>query len=206
MNKKYINLIKPINLPVSKIAEYLIKHYKHSRSPHYMSKLPALAIYAMYQCLVKEMKRFQGKRLMPLEEHTSSDKSSGRVGDIEIRDKEDNVFEAVEIKHGVTINPQLIRDAYEKFKSQPIQRYYLLSTVEDIQDGENINKEISRISKIHGCQVIINGIYPSLKYYLRLLHNTYDFIDNYVENLKRDKTIKFEHKLKWNEIVSGIKR
>jgi hypothetical protein len=30
----------------------------------------------------------------------------------------------------------------------------------------------------------------------------YDFIDNYVENLKRDNTIKYEHKLKWNEIVS----
>jgi len=38
--------------------------------------------------------------------------------------------------------------------------------------------------------------------YLRLLHNTYDFIDNYVENLRNDKSIKYEHKLKWNEIVS----
>ncbi|MEK6690537.1 MAG: DNA methyltransferase [Nitrospirota bacterium] len=204
--KKKIDLAKPTALTIATIINFLKQHFEAKYATRGASRLPTLAIYAAYQCLAKEMKRFQGKRLMPLEEHTSSDKSSGRVGDIEIRDAEDNVFEAVEIKHGIKINPQLIRDAYEKFKSHPIQRYYLLSTVEDIQDGENINKEISRISKIHGCQVIINGIYPSLKYYLRLLHNTYDFIDNYVENLKRDKTIKFEHKLKWNEIVSGVKR
>jgi hypothetical protein len=30
----------------------------------------------------------------------------------------------------------------------------------------------------------------------------HDFIDNYVENLKRDNIIKYEHKLTWNEIVS----
>lgn len=204
--KKKIDLAKPSALTIATIINFLKQHFEAKYSTRGASRLPTLAIYAAYQCMVKEMKRFQGKRLMPLEEHTSSDKSSGRVGDIEIRDAEDKVFEAVEIKHGITINPQLIRDAYEKFKSHPILRYYLLSTVEDIQDGENINKEISRILKIHGCQVIINGIYPSLKYYLRLLHNTYDFIDNYVENLKRDKTIKFEHKLKWNEIVSGVKK
>lgn len=120
-----------------------------------------------------------------------------------MRDSDGNVFEAVEIKHGIMINTHLIKDAYEKFKSHPIQRYYLLSTADvDSSDIKNLTEEVSRILKIHGCQVIINGIYPSLKYYLRLLHNTYDFIDNYVENLKKDKTIKYEHKLKWNEIVS----
>ncbi|MBI5042485.1 MAG: DNA cytosine methyltransferase, partial [Nitrospirae bacterium] len=169
--KKKIDLAKPTALTIATIINFLKQHFEAKYSSRGASRLPTLAVYAAYQCMVKEMKRFQGKRLMPLEEHTSSDKRSGRVGDIEIRDAEDKVFEAVEIKHGVTINPQLIRDAYEKFKSHPIQRYYLLSTVEEIQDGENINKEISRILKIHGCQVIVNGIYPSLKYYLRLLHN-----------------------------------
>jgi DNA (cytosine-5)-methyltransferase 1 len=201
MNKKDINLIKPLNLTISKIVEYLIQHYEYICSPRGASRLPTLAVYAVYQCMVKEMKRFDGKTLMPLEEHTSSDKSSGRVGDIEVRNDGGKVFEAVEIKHGIAITPQLIKDAYEKFKSHPIQRFYMLSTVEDIQEGVNISKETSKIMKIHGCQVIVNGIYPSLKYYLRLLHNTYDFIDNYVENLKKDNTIKYEHKLKWNEIV-----
>lgn len=201
--QKKLDLTKPVSLPISTIIDYLKQHFEARYSARGASRLPTLAIYAVYQCMIRELKRFEGKQLMPLEEHTSSDKSSGRVGDIEIRDKEGKVFEAVEIKHGIPINTQLVRDAYEKFKSHPIQRYYLLSTAgEDSTDIENLKEEVSRILKIHGCQVIINGIYLSLKYYLRLLHNTCDFIDNYVENLKNDKTIKYEHKLKWNKIVS----
>jgi len=198
-----LDLAKPTNLTISTIIEYLRQHFEHRYSSRGASRLPTLAVYAAYQCLVQETKRFEGKTLMQLEEHTSSDKSTGKVGDIEIRDNDRRVFEAVEIKHGILINTQLIRDAYEKFKAHPIQRYYLLSTIgEDPSDTQNNNDEISRILKIHGCQVIINGIYPSLKYYLRFLNNTYDFIDSYVENLKQDTAIKFEHKMKWNEIVS----
>jgi len=201
--RKNIDLAKPTNLPISTIISYLKQHFEFNYSSRGASRLPTLAVYAVYQCMIKELKRFENKILMSLEEHTSSDKSSGRVGDIEVRDTKTKVFEAVEIKHGIPINTQLIRDAYEKFKSHPIQRYYLLSTVgEDLTDIENVATEISKISKIHGCQVIINGIYPSLKYYLRLLHDPSDFIDNYIENLKRDTAIKYEHKLKWTEIVS----
>ena len=202
--QKNIDLAKPTNLTISTIINYLKGHFEASYSSRGASRLPTLAIYAIYQCLIKELKRFEGKILVPLEEHTSADKSSGRVGDIEVRDRENRVFEAVEIKHDISINAQLIKDAYEKFKSHPIQRYYLLTTAEDyLSDEENISKEITGILKIHGCQVIVNGIYPSLKYYLRLLNNPYEFINNYVENLRNDTALKYEHKLKWNEIVSS---
>lgn len=201
--RQNIDLAKPTNLTIATIISYLKKHFESDYSSRGASRLPTLALYAVYQCMSKELKRFEKKMLMPLEEHNSSDKSSGCVGDIEVRDVDDKVYEAVEIKHGIPIGTQLVKDAYEKFKSQPIQRYYLLSTNgENLAEIESIAKEISRILTIHGCQVITNGIYPSLKYYLRLLSNTYDFIDNYVENLKKDSTVKYEHKLKWNEIVS----
>src|SRR3990172_7958933 len=191
--QKTIDLAKPTNLTISTIINYLKGHFESSYSSRGASRLPTLAIYAIYQCLIKELKRFEGKILVPLEEHTSADKSSGRVGDIEVRDKENRVFEAVEIKHGISINVQLIKDAYEKFKSTPIQRYYLLTTSEKyISDEENISKEIAGILNIHGCQVIVNGIYPSLKYYLRLLGNPYEFINNYVENLRNDTALKYE--------------
>lgn len=39
---------------------------------------------------------------------------------------------------------------------------------------------ISCIEKIkieHGCQVIINGVFPTIKYYLRLLDNTDLFME-----------------------------
>src|SRR3989337_677318 len=202
--QKNIDLAKPTNLTISTIINYLKGHFESSYSSRGASRLPTLAIFSIYQCLIKELKRFEGKILVPLEEHTSADKSSGRVGDIEVIDRENRLCEAVEIKHGISINVQLIKDAYEKFKSTPIQRYYLLTTSEKyISDEENISKEIAGILNIHGCQVIVNGIYPSLKYYLRLLGNPYEIIDNYVENLRNDTALKYEHKLKWNEIVSS---
>ena len=39
---------------------------------------------------------------------------------------------------------------------------------------DEIENRISRILQIHGCEVIVNGVYTTLKYYLRLLSNTAD--------------------------------
>lgn len=203
--KKAVDLAKPTGLSIPTIIGCLKQHFEANYSSRGASRLPVLAVYAVYQCMIKELKRFEGKTLLLLEEHTSSDRSSGRVGDIEVHDDEGRVFEAVEIKHGIPINSQLVKCAYEKFKKHPIKRYYLLSTADvDLNDIENINKEVYGVSKIHGCQIIVNGIYPSLKYYLRVLHNADNFIDNYVENLKKDKVITYEHKVKWNQLLSSL--
>ena len=71
-------------------------------------------------------------------------------------------------------------------------------------DWTPINNEINRIATVHGCQVIVNGVYNSIKYYLRLLEEPAQFIDNYVENMKNDSTIKYEQKEAWNEIISSL--
>lgn len=114
-----------------------------------------------------------------------------------------NAFEGVEIKHGLPITGQLVADAYEKFKIYPTDRYYLLTTANmDAADWTAIEYEITRIRRIHGCQVIVNGVYSTLKYYLRLLENPADFIDRYVELLKVDETVKFPHKDAWNQLVN----
>ncbi|WP_274854486.1 hypothetical protein [Bacillus methanolicus] len=203
-DKKRIELAKPTSLPIATIIEYLEKHFNSKYTSRGASRLPTLAIYAAYQCMMKEVKRFEDKTLLPLEDHTSADAQSGRIGDIEIVDSNQRVFEGVEIKHGIKITAQLIRDAFEKFKIHPIQRYYILSTVGcESSEIEEIEKEIEKIRTLHGCQVIVNGVSSSIKYYLRLLDDTYEFIDFYVNNIEVDSTLKFEHKEKWNEIVSG---
>ena len=97
----------------------------------------------------------------------------------------------------------MVRDAYEKFKVYNTDRYYLLTTANmDSADWDAIETEIQRIAQIHGCQVIVNGVYTTLKYYLRLVTDPAEFIDRYVELLKVDETIKFQHKVAWNEIIS----
>ena len=85
----------------------------------------------------------------------------------------------------------------------PTDRYYLLTTANmDSADWQAIDAEIARIKQIHGCQVIVNGVYSSLKYYLRMLTDPAEFIDKYVELLKRDETVKFQQKMTWNDLVS----
>ena len=74
----------------------------------------------------------------------------------------------------------------------------------DNNESENIEKEIERIKNIHGCHVIANGLINSLKYYLRLLSETSELISNYVDLIKNDTALKFEHKKKWNEIISAM--
>lgn len=204
-NSQQIDLAKPLNLPIATIVYLLSKHFDTKYSAEGASRLPVIALYAAYQCLINETKRFQGKTLLPIESHTSADSRSGRIGDIDIVDEKEKVFEAVEVKHGIAITSQLVRDAFEKFKTTQVNRYYLLSTANiDISEKDKIDQEIERIKNIHGCHVIANGLTHSLKYYLRLLSDTSEFIENYVNLIENDTALKFEHKKQWNIIISEM--
>lgn len=204
-NAQQIDLAKPLNLPIATIIDLLSKHFDTKYSAEGASRLPVLALYAAYQCLVNEVKRFEGKTLLPMESHTSADTRSGRIGDIDIVDEKGKAFEAVEVKHGIAITAQLVKDAFEKFKTTQVTRYYLLSTANiDASQAEEINKEVERIKNIHGCHVIANGLINSLKYYLRLLSDTSEFIENYVNLIEADTALKFEHKTEWNNIISKM--
>lgn len=200
---KEIKLIKPTDLPIFTILNHLYKHFEYPYKSSGAARLPVLAIYSAYECMVSEMKRFEGKELMSLESHTSSDSSSGRIGDIDVWNIEDETpFEGVEVKHDIVITPTLVNDNYQKFSIYPTQRYYLLTTANmSHADWIAINEQVKNIKISHGCQVIVNGVYDSLKYYLRMIEDPTDFIKNYVELLESDQALKFEHKKAWNDIV-----
>jgi DNA (cytosine-5)-methyltransferase 1 len=205
-NKQSIDLAKPTTLSISAILGLLDKHFNGSYKAEGASRLPVLAIYAVYECIINETKRFENKKLLPIESHTSSDKSSGRIGDIDIIDEKDREFEAVEVKYGIPITLQLVQDAYAKFQTTPVNRYYILSTAQPDKDEYiKIEEEIRRIKNVHGCQLIVDNIMQTLKYYLRLLTNTFEFIENYVNLLEADNALKFEHKERWNYLISEMK-
>lgn len=198
-----IELAKPHSLPISSIIKLLERHFTYKYNCAGASRLPTLAVYAAYQCMMSQVARYNKKILCPLESHNSADAQSGRIGDIDVNNANDTAFEGVEIKHQIQITSQLVTDAYEKFKVHKTDRYYLLTTANmDSADWVSIDKEIRRIGNIHGCQVIVNGVYSTLKYYLRLLKDPSEFIDKYVELLKIDDTIKYQHKVAWNDIVN----
>ena len=97
-------------------------------------------------------------------------------------------------------------DEFAKLQTTPVNRYYILSTASQANEEEwnKIQDEIQRIKNVHGCQLIVNGIMQSLKYYLRLLDNTFEFVDKYVNLLENDNALKFEHKEKWNKLISEM--
>lgn len=205
-NRQTIDLAKPTTLSISSILNLLEKHFGSTYKAEGASRLPVLAIYAAYECLINETKRFENKQLLPLENHTSSDKSSGRIGDIDILDEKNREFEAVEVKYGIPITLQILQDARSKFQTTPVDRYYILSTADSTrEEWVKIEDEVKSIKNVHGCQVIVNGIMPTLKYYLRLLTNTFEFIENYVNLLEIDTSLKYEHKEKWNKLISEMR-
>jgi DNA (cytosine-5)-methyltransferase 1 len=178
---------------------------------HGASKLPVIAIYSLYQIMINEVERYQGKNLAPLMSHLSPDQRSGMVGDIEITDEKGNCFEGVEIKYNIPIDHTMIEDAYNKFKETPIKRYYLLTTAEPhIQNGEEqkIKESINRIKKEHGCEVIVNGVMQSIKYYLRLIRSPKIFLDIYtnalIEDANKSSEIKKGHLDMWKQILNSL--
>lgn len=95
----------------------------------------------------------------------------------------------------------MIEDAYKKISEKPVQRYYILSTVAPSEDDRvAIDEMVCKIREEHGCQIIVNGVFPTIKYYLRLLDNTDLFVERYVKNLSDNTEINFEHKIAWNKV------
>lgn len=191
-----IDLAKPHSLSIAQIISILEKHFNYKYSGHGASRLPTLAIYASYQCMMSQVARYEDKTLCKLESHTSSDTRSGQIGDIQVNYNDDSPFEGVEIKHQIIITPDLVRHAFSKLMPYRTDRYYLLTTANmDSANWDAINSEIDNISHRHGCQVIVNGVYSTLKYYLRLLKDPAEFIEKYVELLKTDENVKYPQQL-----------
>lgn len=203
-----INIIKlsnPDKIDINTLSNCLEKHFNFDYGTRGGSKLPVIAFYAIYSCLVTEIERYKSCTLKILGSHTASDRTSQSAGDIEIFDKTGNLFEAIEIKHGKEIDLQMIHIAKDKIIKYNPQRYFIFAS-NNIKESEYymIEVEIKKIAKAHGCQIILNGIIPTLKYYLRLIMSLEKFIDEYSRLIELDQEIQAIHKTKWNEILSKL--
>ncbi|MEM0135888.1 MAG: hypothetical protein QXU18_11820 [Thermoplasmatales archaeon] len=198
-----LQLSKPRDKTIDWIVDALMNHFNAAYNAPGASRLPVLAIYAAYQQFMSEVKRYRGKKLAQLKSHNSPDTMAGDVGDIQVLNEDGSVFEGVEVKHNIKITADLVETSYNKFRSQQVDRYYLLTTkIDDPIDFSEVTRKVIEIKNNHGCQVIVNGVESSMKYYLRLLSNTNEFISNYVNLVSADNSIKYEHRKKWNVIAS----
>lgn len=200
-----IKLINPEKLNITTVINCLEAHFNHKYKTFGASKLPVIAFYAIYLRLVEEVERYKNCSLKDLGSHTASDRTSKTAGDIEIFDKKKSVIEAIEIKYGKPINLQMILNAKDKILKYHPRRYYIFSTAYiDKADEIKIQEEIELIAINHGCQVIVNGIIPTLKYYLRLITSVEKFVEDYSKLVEQDKELQAIHKIQWNNILKTL--
>lgn len=201
---KIIPLENPEILTIERIINVLEEHFKTNYKTHGGSKLPVLAFYAIYECITKELLRYKNSKLCELGSHTASDRNSKSAGDIEIT-IDNKIYEVIEIKLDKLIDQTTLRVAIEKIKIFNPARFYILSYKGINEEDKLIIAElIDEIREQHGCQIIVNGIIPSLKYYLRLISSLDIFINNYSKLIQNDKELQQIHKNKWNELISTI--
>lgn len=188
---------------INSVLKMLERHFEMKLS----SRLPVIAIYSVYQQLFKEVKRYEKKILRSLNVHTSNDKHE--YGDIGIWNIDETPFEMVEIKHKISIDRNLIFDIVKKSEGTSIERYYILTTAKEnftsAEEEDYINKFILKIKKESGLEIIANGIYYTLKYYMRFIDDYEEFIRAYTYNLitdaKNSTEVKEYHITEWQNIL-----
>ena len=202
-NKGNIPLTHPKNVSIDQVIDLLYKHFSRKYEKN-APRLPQLAIYAIYQCLVSNVGRYENFVLQPLERLKTANRKSGSVGDIDLM-RDGRPVEAVEVKFDIPISQQHVAEVIQKIKVEAVERYYVLSTSGVLEsDMSEITKLKTDFLKSNGAEIIVNGVYETIKYYLRLLNSTNDFINVYTDLLVDDKDINYEHKVAWNEVCMDL--
>lgn len=201
-----ITLAVPKIQDISAIIEMFGKHFFRSYAgTKGASRLPVLALHAIYSVMVPELKRYEGRKVLPLNEHSAADSQTGSLGDIEVIDEaSQEIFEAVEVKFGMPITEAVAADVQTKIMDKSISRYYILTTHSVCEPDSGAKKIIDNIKSVYDCQVIANGVIATLRYYLRLVSDPSAVFPVYVELLRTDKALAHEHRTAWNDVVKGI--
>ena len=101
----------------------------------------------------------------------------------------------------------MIEDVLNKVKGTSVRKYYILTTAEPNfrDDYDELLNAIRDIKMRYGVEIIPNGIFTSLKYYLRIVPDLREFLDRYTENLKdefrKSSDVKGEHLVEWENII-----
>ena len=196
-------LSRPVNLSVAQVVEKVRRH--HNLQMAGAARLPVLVVHSILTILLGEVGRYgryDGCTILPLEHHNTADTRTDLIGDVNIVDANDALFEGYEVKHNIPVSSSLIQTSFEKLRTTPVRRFYILTTYHHDSYLE-FEPDIHQVAQSHGCELIVNGVDPTLRYYLRLIGSTHQFIDAYVTHLETDPSVTFQLKEAWNEIVAS---
>ncbi len=185
---------------IKDVIDALITHFSTEKSSH----LPVIAIYTIYQLISNEVSSYKELTLKPMDHHNSADKRTGAIGDIELEDEND-VIEAIEVKHNIKIDVRIVLDAQEKILTSKVKRYYILTTHSECNVyDQKVIKIIENTYHNHGCQIIVNGVTRTISYYLRMCTSPVEFLRKYSENLAQSNVVTIEQIKVWNEIKEKL--
>lgn len=193
-------LSRPVNLSVAQVVDKVSRHHRLQLTG--VARLPVLAVYAILSILTPEVGRYRGCTLLPLEHHNTADTRTDLIGDVHIVGADNALFEGYEIKHNIPITSGLIQTSFGKLQTTPVKKFYILTTHHHDSYAE-FEPDIQRIAQEHGCELTVNGVDPTLRYYLRLIGETREFVNAYVTHLETDPSVTFQLKEAWNEIVAS---
>ena len=196
-----IDLATPNIDIISTIVRHLSDHIHYSYSGKGASRLPVLCLYATLQIIQHETARYSKLHLNPLEEHSAADARTGAAGDIEFAGVDGQIIEAIEVKHNIQITESLILDVQSKISPFQLERYYILTTHLGCKPSQEMLIMLDTVKNKIGCQIIVNGVIPTIKYYLRLLQEPQKVYANYTTLLETDGAVTHEHREAWNHIV-----
>lgn len=200
---KRVNLVVPKISDISTITNHFEKHFHSDYKSKGASRLPVLALHSLYNLIMPELRRFEGFDLADLELHSAADTQTGATGDIEIKNDDGSVFEALEVKHKINVTTNLIEIAAQKLIDRSVDRYYILTTSANCSPSDEMLAKAKEVQESTGCQIIVNGVLPTMRYYLRLVSDPSQIFPHYVELLKSDTDIGYEHRERWNQIILG---
>jgi len=202
-NKSVLEVVYPElkGLTIQEVIDMLEEFFTEAQG-NGKSRLPVLAIHAVYQSIVPQVARYKGTTLLPVNRHTANDKK-GWVGDVQINSDTDRPFEAVEVKSEKSIEPFMIMALPRKIQGYNVNRYYILSTKEKyIQPGfeQEIADLVRDVRVKTGCEVIVNGLMRTLWYYLRLIEDKDQFVKDFTSHIMSDLDVQKEHQQLWATI------
>lgn len=202
-NHSEVLLTKPKGLVIDRVIYLLDRHFRFGYKAN-SPRLPQIAVYSMYECLIDSMARYAGLSLDPLARMRAADRKARTVGDIVLR-KEARPIEAVETKLGVPVGVTVVSEAIEKVRTASVERYLILSTGNIAEDErEAVTRLCLDFRNSNGCEIIVNGLLETIGYYLRLLPDTNGFISKYAERVEKDVDLDYEHRIAWNAICAEL--
>lgn len=173
-------------LTVESIVSILQSHL----SQRYSSRLPVLAIYAIYKTIESQL----NERIVPLQAHNAADSQTDSLGDIEIAMRESEDVTTVYEMKTRKVTRDDFSQAIQKLASRrvAVKQYLFISTEPISDDIEDYARELNESQ--FGVEFAVLDCLTFIRYFLHLFYQVrIAFLDNYQEMVlaEPDSAIRF---------------